>query len=135
VTALPAPFQLKKVFAVNDNSPTPSSDYERGRKAGYRTGWKKRDEQDFELRELKLIRSDPRTSLLTAIVLTIFGGLFALVNFLQWYRWSNIDFWATATAIVPLTIAFFIFKGRPKAKRRAAEATKAFNDKWGTKIK
>jgi hypothetical protein len=127
-TPQPTPpiIRLKKVIAVNDNSPQAVNDYERGRTEGWNANNEyRRDERDM----LQAVNS-PNKLFLLGILLTVYGVMFALANLANAYRWHFFDFWLIAFAVVPLTGAFFIFRGLPKARLKAKQAQERFNSKW-----
>jgi hypothetical protein len=121
---------------VNDNSPPTAGgvvgDYARGYQDGYNKGFNDHAARQRDLYKLNQRTADPRTSMLTASVLLVFGGLLLLADIVGFVRMGEFDALAALCAAVPLTIAFFILRDRPKVKLRAAQAKADYNQRWGT---
>ena len=101
-----------------------------GRKEGYQYGWDANNEWRRDRFAVDQAERDPAGSLVLAITLTVFGGLFLAANIAAWVRWRNADWGLWTLAIVPLIAAFFLFRAHPKARRKAAEARAKFEEKW-----
>jgi hypothetical protein len=68
--------RLKKVTAVNDNSPQAVNDYERGRTEG----WNANNEYRRDEREMLQAANSPSSRLALAVMMVITGGIFSFAN-------------------------------------------------------